>query len=222
MNNWIYDTVLIALTSVCFPGGSVVTNPPASAGDLGSVAGSGRFPWRREWQPTPVFLPGEFHGQRSLAGYSPWGCKELDTIEQLTLTYILKTLLDDLILSAWELTVKWALLMWCPEEKYEILIGIDNMYTGSFSPQCDIWKNTPLGTSSASSPCLWIRGRWLVNWGFWKMGKMPTLAAGIQWRLADPCVSYQGWDKRRRTRVSSLVFHCALPWPLLSYHRRCP
>ena len=39
---------------------------------------------RREWQPIPVFLPGEFHGQRSLAGYSPWGCKELDVTEQLT------------------------------------------------------------------------------------------------------------------------------------------
>ena len=35
----------------------------------------GKIPWRREWQPTPVFLPGEFHGQRSLAGYSPWGCR---------------------------------------------------------------------------------------------------------------------------------------------------
>ena len=35
-------------------------------------------PWRREWQPAPVFLPGKFHGQRSLAGYSPWGCKESD------------------------------------------------------------------------------------------------------------------------------------------------
>jgi len=33
----------------------------------------GKIPWRREWQPTPVFLPGEFHGQRSLAGYSLWG-----------------------------------------------------------------------------------------------------------------------------------------------------
>ena len=40
-------------------------------------------PWGREWQPTPVFLPGESHGQRSLAGYSPWGCTELDTTEQL-------------------------------------------------------------------------------------------------------------------------------------------
>ena len=34
----------------------------------------GKIPWRRAWQPTPVFLPGESHGQRSLVGYSPWGC----------------------------------------------------------------------------------------------------------------------------------------------------
>ena len=43
-------------------------------------------PWRREWQPTPVFLPGESHGQRSLVGYSPWGCKDSDTTEGLTLS----------------------------------------------------------------------------------------------------------------------------------------
>ena len=43
-------------------------------------------PWRREWQPPPVFLPGEFHGQRSLAGDSPWDPKESDTAEQLTLS----------------------------------------------------------------------------------------------------------------------------------------
>ena len=42
-----------------------------------------RIPWRRKWQPIPVFLPGKFHGQRSLAGYSPWGYKESDTTEQL-------------------------------------------------------------------------------------------------------------------------------------------
>ena len=40
------------------------------------------IPWRRDWLPTPVFLPGEFRGQRSLEGYSPWSCKELDTTEQ--------------------------------------------------------------------------------------------------------------------------------------------
>ena len=41
----------------------------------------GRIPWRREWQPTPVLLPGKFHGWRSLVGYSPWGHKESDTTE---------------------------------------------------------------------------------------------------------------------------------------------
>ena len=40
----------------------------------------GKSPWRRAWPPTPVFLPGKFHGQRSLAGYGPWGHKESDTI----------------------------------------------------------------------------------------------------------------------------------------------
>ena len=40
--------------------------------------------WSRKWQPIPVFLPGEFHGQRSMVGYSPWRCKEPDMAEQLT------------------------------------------------------------------------------------------------------------------------------------------
>ena len=43
-----------------------------SAGDPGSVPVLGRSPWRSKWQPIPVFLPGESHGQRSLVGYSPW------------------------------------------------------------------------------------------------------------------------------------------------------
>ena len=45
-----------------------------------------KIPWRRKWQPTSVFLPGEFHGQRSLVGYSPWGYRESDTTEWLTLS----------------------------------------------------------------------------------------------------------------------------------------
>ena len=53
----------------------------------------GKIPWRREWQAIPVSLPGEFHGQRSLAGYSPWGCKESDMTEWLQLS--LFTLLAD-------------------------------------------------------------------------------------------------------------------------------
>ena len=55
-----------------------------NAGDPALIPGSGKIPGRREWQPTPVFLPGEFHGHRSLTGYCPWDCKESDTTEQLT------------------------------------------------------------------------------------------------------------------------------------------
>ena len=67
----------------------MVKNPSASAGDIrgmGLIPGLGRFPQRRAWQPTPVFLPGESHGQRSLAGYSPWSHKGSDVTERLTRT----------------------------------------------------------------------------------------------------------------------------------------
>ena len=50
-------------------------------------------PWRREWQPAPVFLPGESHGQRSLVGYRPGSCKESDVIEQLSTRFLLNTIL---------------------------------------------------------------------------------------------------------------------------------
>ena len=46
-----------------------------NAGDLGLIPGLRRFPWRRKWQPTLVFLSGKPHGQRSLAGYNPWDRK---------------------------------------------------------------------------------------------------------------------------------------------------
>ena len=65
-----------------FPGGSEVKASACNAGDLGSISRLGRSPWRRKWHPTPVFLPGESHGWRSLVGYNPWGPKELDTTER--------------------------------------------------------------------------------------------------------------------------------------------
>ena len=56
-----------------FPGGSVVKNLPANAGDAEWIPGLGRSFGEGNGNPTPVFLPGTCHGQRSLAGYSPWG-----------------------------------------------------------------------------------------------------------------------------------------------------
>ena len=64
-----------------YPDGSVVKNPPANARRCGFDPWVGKIPWRRKWQPSPVFLPGESPGQRSLSGYSPWGCKESDMTE---------------------------------------------------------------------------------------------------------------------------------------------
>ena len=62
----------------------MVKNPPANAGDIrdvGSIPELGRFPWGRKWQPTPLFLPGEFHGQKSLVGCRPCGLKQSDPTE---------------------------------------------------------------------------------------------------------------------------------------------
>ena len=84
---WVIDYAYVMKFPQKFPkvpSGSDGKESAWKAGDPG--------PWvrtiscRREWLPIPVFLPGECHGQRNLAGYSPWGCKELDTIEWLILS----------------------------------------------------------------------------------------------------------------------------------------
>ena len=78
-----------------FPSGAGVKkkkNPPVNSEDVrdqGSVPGSGKIPWKRKWQPTPVFLPKEFHGQRSLMGSSPWGHKLSDMTEATWQTHTL-------------------------------------------------------------------------------------------------------------------------------------
>ena len=63
----------------------MVKNPPANAGDkrLGFNPWVGKMPWKREWQPTPVFLPGEFHAQRSLAAKVHGVAKESDMTERV-------------------------------------------------------------------------------------------------------------------------------------------
>ena len=77
--NGIISFFLMAESStVGSPGGSMVKNPPANEGNAGSITGSERFPGEvLKWEPTPVFLPGKSHGQRSPVGYSPWGCKRV-------------------------------------------------------------------------------------------------------------------------------------------------
>ena len=64
-----------AMGLTAFPGGSDSKESACNAGDLALILDSGRSPGEGNWHATPVFLPGEFHGQRRLAGYSPWGHK---------------------------------------------------------------------------------------------------------------------------------------------------
>ena len=79
-----------------------------------------KIPWRRKWQSTPVFLPGISHGQRSLVGYSPWGCKESEMTEQLctqtrvglTTSQLLKILTLYQIVLIWSMAPHSSTLAW--------------------------------------------------------------------------------------------------------------
>ena len=70
-----------------FPSDSVGKESSCNVGDMGLIPGFGRSPGEGNGNPTLLFLPGGFHGQRSLVGYSPWGCKESDMTEGLTHTH---------------------------------------------------------------------------------------------------------------------------------------
>ena len=73
VDNYLYWTI----GKQSFPGGSDGKESASNAGDPGSIPMSQGSPKRRKWQPIPVFLPGEFHGQRSLEDYNPWGSQRV-------------------------------------------------------------------------------------------------------------------------------------------------
>ena len=77
--------ILLRLLLVASLVAQVVKHPPARQ-ETWVPSWVGKIPWRMKWQPTLVSLPGKAHGQRSLAGYSPWDHKESDTTELLTVT----------------------------------------------------------------------------------------------------------------------------------------
>ena len=73
--------MMVVILVIRFPGGSVVKKPPANAEDMSSIPGLGRSPGEGNANPLQYSCLEKSHGQRSLAGYSPWGHKESDTTE---------------------------------------------------------------------------------------------------------------------------------------------
>ena len=74
-HNWVIKhTHTYTLLRACFPGGSDDKDSTCQCRRHEFSPWVGKIPWWRQWQPTPVFLPGKSHGQRGLVGYSPWGC----------------------------------------------------------------------------------------------------------------------------------------------------
>ena len=80
MTLMVVSQILLPISIKNFPGGSEDKASACNAEDLGSIPGLGRSPGEGKWQPAPVFLPGESHGQKSLAGYSPRGCRVRDDL----------------------------------------------------------------------------------------------------------------------------------------------
>ena len=111
-----------------FPGGSAGKESTCNVGDLGSIPGVGKIPWRRERLPTPVFWLGEFHGQ-----YTPWGRKERDTPEQLSLSLCLSLLL---LLSYTFLEKKLTTYWKVGKEHFLIFLNNFNMSLGH-------WEHSP-------------------------------------------------------------------------------
>ena len=85
LSDWTTTTYTHVYTHICgLPWWLSGKESDCSAGGVSLIPGSGRTPGEKKWQPTPVFLPGKSHGQRSHVGYSPWDHKESDTTEKQT------------------------------------------------------------------------------------------------------------------------------------------
>ena len=79
-----------------------------------------KIPWKKKWQPTPVFLPGESHGQRRLRGYSPWDLKEMGS-QRVGLSTVLFWCFTEIVAVAWEL-VSLSLFLTTPPQNYQGIV----------------------------------------------------------------------------------------------------
>ena len=146
--------------------------------------------WRRKWQPTPVLLPEESHGQRSLIGYSLWGRKESDTTERLHFTsHFLCYTMGPCWLSILLTYFLKRLLMWTVFRVFiDSITALLLFYILIFWPWVLWGLSSPIGDQT-STPCI---GRWSLN--DWTTGKV----------LAFPLSGFSGCSSKRKRELSFL------------------
>ena len=127
------------LDNMGFPGGSDGKYSACNAGGPRFDPGVRKIPWRREWLPTPLLLPGDFHGQRRLSGYKPQSHKELDTTERLTLNTMVI-----LLLVSWETSILFSTVA-APIYilTNDVLTWISNSQLKLKTPQLLVWSHLP-------------------------------------------------------------------------------
>ena len=185
----------------------------------GFISWVGKIPWRRKWQLTPVFLPGKFHGQKSLAGYSPWSHQELDGTEWPSLhghiypsRYSLTKLNDKILLfqSYWQciysdlfsfflflrfIYLFLAALVLCYCENFSLLA------VSGAALSCDTWASHYSGFSCCGAQPLECIGVKL-----WCMGLVATRHVGSSRSRNWTCVPWIGrrllnhWTTRETCR----------------------
>ena len=139
--------------------------------------------WRRTWQPTPVLLPGESHGQSNLVGYSPWGHKELDTTQWLThyilcMIYRLVAKLCPTLSTAWTVARQAPLSMGFSRQEY--WSGLPCPSPGDLphpgiEPRCPALQADYLLTEPPRRP---IYDTWCISYVLRRVYKMYTLQSG--------------------------------------------
>ena len=154
-----------------FPDGSDSKASVCNVRQSGFNPWVGKIPWRRKWQPPPVFLSEEFHGQRGLVSYSPWGHKESDTTEWLTHTLRL---------------FYWTSSGFFPVSLGEIIFFCKVFWWWKFSPEgrkntaqwtlfpCSCHMRSPSATGCQPSWDPWEKwGQWLITRAAAREGQRP-------------------------------------------------
>ena len=167
---------------------------------MGSTLGSRKIPWKRKWQPTPVFLPGESHGQRSLAGYRPWGCKEWDAAEHAHTQFVSSNpqlLIYPALLSP--LVTMFVFYVWEEKKKISRRSRLSRRFERVDIPSR--WESTQTTDEDGSGPPSWL----------WKektspqLGRMWGYPKGLGSLLADTHYWYE-LDKQGPTAYYILLY----------------